>query len=976
MPAITLFLFLCFSLIGHAFIFACFLSTVAALKSLMRLPVRPCEGCQHRELNAMKKMLINAAHPEELRVALVDGHKLYDLDIEHRSREQKKSNIYKGRVTRVEPSLEAAFVDFGAQRHGFLPLKEVSREYFRDDAHNPSRLSIKDALYEGQQIVVQVEKEERGNKGAALTSFISLAGRYLVLMPNNPRAGGISRRIEGDNRAELREVMDGLEMAPEMGVIIRTAGVGRTQEELQWDLDYLKKVWHAISAAAQSRNAPFLIYQESNVILRSIRDCMKPDIDEIIIDDKAMFDDALEFIHTVMPHFEDRVKFYQDSTPLFTQYQIESQIETAFQREVKLPSGGSIVIDPTEALVSVDINSAKSTKGSDLEETALHTNLEAADEVARQLRLRDIGGLIVIDFIDMMQAKNQREVENRMRDALEVDRARIQVGRISRFGLLELSRQRLKPSLGETSAHSCPRCNGTGTVRDLHSLALSIVRLIEEHATKEDTEEIRGELPIEIAAYLLNEKRSTIYEIERRHDVSIQLVPNAAYLTPHYQLTRKRSGDAQIEAIKTGFESHTMEQLEASLKKWQDPLPRAQTAAVSINQTTSMQRKREPHALSRFSSWFGSLFKTDQNPAGKPLIASTETSATENRPPRRDNNRRPLRDGKPRDDRNNRRPRSETGAREVGARDNPRDANSTRPTRPPRPVQQALPEREADAINLPPEISAIGPQGDRNDQPRNEHGRSNNRRNRGRGPRNPSNGMPPIIDLDAVNLPTLDKHAPPQDLFEDPFHYPANPLSTSVDDSVLDATEHEVREFSSTEGAAPPRRQRPRGRGRRQPRGHRSESSTSDSPNSVDSFDSLQSFDHHDASSEPAKTTTYTPLINQPRLSYQPDYDHSSSATEVTNTAAYMTPSPSFHEPSYATSHIAEKSADSITHASLTSAPTTSPAAPPISTIMEAPQAAQKRRAANDPRIKRVVDTDISVESARSSSPISDDAAS
>lgn len=927
----------------------------------------------------MKKMLINAAHPEELRVALVDGSKLYDLDIEHRTREQKKSNIYKGRITRVEPSLEAAFVDFGAQRHGFLPLKEVSREYFRDEGNASSRTSIRDALHEGQQIVVQVEKEERGNKGAALTTFISLAGRYLVLMPNNPRAGGISRRIEGDTRAELREVMDGLEMAPEMGVIIRTAGVGRSQEELQWDLDYLKKVWHAISAAAQSRNAPFLIYQESNVILRSIRDCMKPDIDEIIIDDKAMFDDALEFIHTVMPHFEDRIKFYQDSTPLFTHYQIESQIETAFQREVKLPSGGSIVIDPTEALVSVDINSAKSTRGSDLEETALHTNLEAADEVARQLRLRDIGGLIVIDFIDMMQAKNQREVENRMRDALEVDRARIQVGRISRFGLLELSRQRLKPSLDETSAHTCPRCNGTGTVRDLHSLALSIVRLIEEQATKEDTETIQGELPIEIAAYLLNEKRSTIYEIERRHDVSIQLVPNAAYQTPHYQLTRKRTGDTQPEAIKTGFESHTMEQLEASLKKWQDPLPRAQTAAVSINQTSSMQRKREPHALSRFSSWFGSLFKTDQNLVTKPLLASIDTSNTsgntENRPPRRDNSRRPIRDGKPREDRNNRRTRPEGVGHEAG----PRDTSRTNTPRPPR----AVVDSEVEDGSVRTDNRVDNPRG----ETRGENSRGNRGRNRGRNPRNHTTVGAPT-DLSIAALPVLDKNAPPQDLFENPFFYPtAGSQSTddlSATDLITDAPLDETPELIGNEeidsaADTQPRRARPRGRGRRQSRGSRASSIRGDENKSeavadTSNRESTESAHNSvaDIASKPASTYVQH---TDPAPVYETN-NHATSNHETNNVeeiSARIKPSPILNTPGLMAEK-ASKPAREYAHpsttviapfAGLSASPPSNfyPSAAPLaaestlSAHTQSPSVMPIRRAANDPRAKRATAT-------------------
>ncbi len=583
----------------------------------------------------MKRMLINAAHREEYRVALIEGKKLYDIEIEQRTREQKRSNIYKGRITRVEPSLEAAFVDFGSERHGFLPLKEISREYFQKSAQDlDRRISIKDAVREGQQIIVQVEKEERGNKGAALTTFISLAGRYLVLMPNNPRAGGISRRIDGDDRSELKEVLSGLDIPPEMGVIIRTAGVNRNEEELRLDLDYLKKVASAIKAAAEQRNAPFLIYQESNIILRSIRDWMKPDINEIIIDNRQMFDDALEFIKNVMPHYEDRLKLFQESIPLFTYFQIESQIESAFQREVKLPSGGAIVIDPTEALVSIDINSARATKGSDLEETALNTNLEAADEIARQLRLRDIGGLIVIDFIDMTQTKNQREIENRIKVAMEIDRARIQIGRISRFGLLELSRQRLKPSLGETSAHTCPRCNGTGTVRDLHSFALSIARNIEEEAIKQDTGEITAQLPVEVATYLLNEKRNTILDIEQRYNIRVLLIPNAQYQTPHFELSRKRSESAQSEPIKKGSESQTMAQLEMALKQTQ--LNQRENAAVNLSQRSRHYGQKNTSSIAKFSSWFGSLFKTDQKPV---FNTPEESSKPAEKKPRSSNNR-------------------------------------------------------------------------------------------------------------------------------------------------------------------------------------------------------------------------------------------------------------------------------------------------------------------------------------------------
>lgn len=417
----------------------------------------------------MKRMLINATQSEELRVALVDGQRLYDLDIEPTTREQKKANIYKGRITRIEPSLEAAFVDFGADRHGFLPLKEIGREYFKSSVSG--RPIIKEVIEEGLEVIVQVDKEERGNKGAALTTMISLAGRYLVLMPNNARAGGISRRIEGDERNQIRDAMRDVTVPNNMGVIVRTAGIGRAAEDLQWDLDYLCLLWDSIKGAAETRKAPSLLLQESNVVIRAIRDYLRQDIGEVLIDDKTVYEEALSFVQHVMPQYENKIKLYQDATPLFSRYQIEAQIETAFQREVKLPSGGSIVIDTTEALISIDINSSRATKGTDIEDTAVNTNLEAADEIGRQLRLRDIGGLIVIDFIDMTSNKNQRDVENRMKDALEIDRARVQVGRISRFGLLEMSRQRLRPSLGETSGHVCPRCVGTGFVRDTRSLS-------------------------------------------------------------------------------------------------------------------------------------------------------------------------------------------------------------------------------------------------------------------------------------------------------------------------------------------------------------------------------------------------------------------------------------------------------------------------------------------------------------------------
>ncbi|WP_139231830.1 ribonuclease E, partial [Azotobacter beijerinckii] len=534
----------------------------------------------------MKRMLINATQPEELRVALVDGQRLYDLDIESGAREQKKANIYKGRITRVEPSLEAAFVDFGAERHGFLPLKEISREYFKKSPEG--RINIKEVLSEGQEVIVQVEKEERGNKGAALTTFISLAGRYLVLMPNNPRAGGISRRIEGEERNELREALNGLDVPGDMGLIVRTAGLGRSSEELQWDLDYLVQLWTAIKEASLDRSAPFLIYQESNVIIRAIRDYLRQDIGEVLVDSIEAQEEALSFIRQVMPQYQSKIKLYEDSVPLFNRFQIESQIETAFQREVKLPSGGSIVIDPTEALVSIDINSARATKGGDIEETALQTNLEAAEEIARQLRLRDIGGLIVIDFIDMTPAKNQRAVEDRMRECLEADRARVQIGRISRFGLLEMSRQRLRPSLGETSGIVCPRCNGQGIIRDVESLSLAILRLIEEEALKDRTAEVRAQVPIPVAAFLLNEKRNSITKIELRSRVRIVILPSDHLETPHFEVQRLRDDSPEVQSAQSSYEMTPAEVEEVQLVSSTRTLVRQEAAVKTAPQRNAL----------------------------------------------------------------------------------------------------------------------------------------------------------------------------------------------------------------------------------------------------------------------------------------------------------------------------------------------------------------------------------------------------
>jgi ribonuclease E len=529
----------------------------------------------------MKRMLINASQVEEVRVALVDGQKLYDLDMENVGREQKKASIYKARITRVEPSLEAAFVDFGTDRHGFLPLKEISRQYFQKKPAEGGRLLIAELINEGQELVVQVDKEERGNKGAALTTFISLAGRYLVLMPNNPRAGGISRRIEGEDRDHLREAMSQLEIPQGMGVIIRTAGIGRSSEELQWDLDYLLQLWDAIHQAEAEQKAPKLLYQENSVILRAIRDNLRKDIGEVLIDGEDAFEEAKSFIEQVMPNYRDKVKFYDDPIPLFSRYQIETQIETAFQHNVKLPSGGSITIDPTEALVSIDINSARATKGADIEETALNTNLEAAEEVARQLRLRDVGGLIVIDFIDMASVKNQRIVEAKMREALDADRARVQVGRISRFGLMEMSRQRLRPSLEELTSEICPRCNGQGRIRDTRSLALVILRVMEEECLKERSSVVRAMVPLNIASFLLNEKRQDVADIERRTGTHVVIVPNVNMETPHFEVQRLRDDHVSEEGDVPSYE--LTESLHA-LQEIAAPKPSAPAEAAAVQQ--------------------------------------------------------------------------------------------------------------------------------------------------------------------------------------------------------------------------------------------------------------------------------------------------------------------------------------------------------------------------------------------------------
>ncbi|MFM5554345.1 ribonuclease E [Aeromonas veronii] len=652
----------------------------------------------------MKRMLINATQEEELRVALVDGQQLYDLDIESPGHEQKKANIYKGKITRVEPSLEAAFVDYGAERHGFLPLKEIARNYFPSGYSYQGRPNIKEVVREGQEVIVQIDKEERGTKGAALTTFISLAGSYLVLMPNNPRAGGISRRIEGDERTELKEALSGLTVPEGMGLIVRTAGVGKSPEELEWDLNVLLNHWDSIHKASQERAAPVLIHQESNVIVRAIRDYLRRDVGEILIDNPVIFERAKAHIELVRPDFLNRVKLYKGEVALFNHFQIESQIESAFQREVRLPSGGSIVIDPTEALTSIDINSSRATKGGDIEETALQTNLEAADEIARQLRLRDLGGLIVIDFIDMTPVRHQREVENRLREAVHQDRARIQLGRISRFGLLEMSRQRLRPSLNESSSHICPRCQGQGVIRDNESLALSILRLIEEEAMKDNTEQVHGQVPVDVAAYLLNEKRAAIASLEQRNDVRVYIIPNQHLETPHYEVTRIRQNEIPEAAsyeLKTEIAKPVYQPKQAQVIEREQPLLQgfaqpAQPAPVAPQQPAAPVASAPAEAgfFSKLIKGITGLFSSDaapaevKAPAEKP--ASREARKDEGQRHQREEGRgrgqRPRRDDN-RGNRNN----AEAGEKREGGN---REAGENRNRRP-RKEREPRQEREA-----------------------------------------------------------------------------------------------------------------------------------------------------------------------------------------------------------------------------------------------------------------------------------------
>ncbi len=658
----------------------------------------------------MKRMLFNATQAEELRVAIVDGQKLIDLDIESAAKEQRKSNIYKAVITRIEPSLEAAFVDYGAERHGFLPFKEVSRSYFQPDVE-PGRARIQDALKVGQELIVQVEKDERGNKGAALTTFISLAGRYLVLMPNNPRGGGVSRRIEGEDRQELREAMDQLEVPNGMSLIARTAGIGRSTEELQWDLNYLLQLWGAIDGAAKAQAGAFLIYQESSLVIRAIRDYFQPEIGEILIDTDDIYEQARQFMAHVMPGNVARVKRYRDDVPLFSRFQIEHQIESAYSRQVTLPSGGAVVIDHTEALVSIDVNSGRATKGADIEETAFRTNCEAADEIARQLRLRDLGGLIVIDFIDMESAKNQREVENRLRDALHFDRARVQTSKISRFGLLELSRQRLRPALAEASYITCPRCTGTGHIRSTESAALHILRILEEEAMKENTGALHVQVPVDVGTFLLNEKRLDIARIETRHRVNLLIIPNRHLETPQHEIIRLRHDQLNQEgATLASYEMAVKPaEEESTTAAGESRAPRAEAAVKGItpDQPAPVVAPSEPAAPAPAPGFFARILSWLTG-GGKKEEDAEEAPKQSERPGRRDRGergeggdrggrgRREGREGRDRNERGERPERAERkerAERAEGGKEQ-REGRQNRPERTERPERADRGERK------------------------------------------------------------------------------------------------------------------------------------------------------------------------------------------------------------------------------------------------------------------------------------------
>ncbi|WP_313954016.1 Rne/Rng family ribonuclease [Accumulibacter sp.] len=733
----------------------------------------------------MKRMLFNATQAEELRVAIVDGQKLIDLDIESAAKEQKKSNIYKAVITRIEPSLEAAFVDYGSERHGFLSFKEVSRAFFQPGVE-AGRATIKEALREGQELIVQVDKDERGNKGAALTTFVSLAGRYLVLMPNNPRGGGVSRRVEGSERTELRDVMDQLEVPQGMSLIARTAAIGRNAEELQWDLNYLLQLWKAIEAAAQEQKGAFLIYQEGSLVIRAIRDYFQPDIGEILIDTDDVFEQAGQFMAHVMPGTVNRIKRYRDDVPLFSRFQIEHQIESAYSRQVSLPSGGAIVIDHTEALVSVDVNSGRSTRGADIEETALKTNLEAAEEVARQLRLRDLGGLIVIDFIDMESARSQRDVENRVRESLRFDRARVQTGKISRFGLLELSRQRLRPALAETSYIACPRCSGTGHIRSTESAALHILRILEEEAMKDNTAAVHAQVPVDVATFLLNEKRTDVQAVELRHKVAVLLIPNMHLETPQHTIVRVRQDElVQDELQQPSYrmvEMPTVADGSETAAGGDAKAPRPEAAIKGITPSQPAPMRSETPAsdvekpgvqtggfLNRILSWFQHKPEPAAAPeAAKPARASSPPREAR-REPRRSNPRNNRRDetrDAPADGVNREQketpPQQEQAQASAHARNEPQKPREPRPPRRPRGEprgerkdQNAAPVAEATADVQPPAPSpgngpAPGRTGDETGTAPRRRGRRGGRRDRGEKTESPETLESPEKQLDLL----------------------------------------------------------------------------------------------------------------------------------------------------------------------------------------------------------------------------------
>ncbi len=786
----------------------------------------------------MKRMLFNATHQEELRVAIVDGQKLIDLDIETAGREQRKGNIYKGVITRIEPSLEACFVNYGEERHGFLPFKEIARTYFKEGVDVRSA-RIQDVLREGQELIVQVEKEERGNKGAALTTFISLAGRYLVLMPNNPRGGGVSRRVEGEDRQELRETMEQLDVPSGMSIIARTAGIGRNVDELQWDLSYLMQLWTAVDGAARENAAPILIYLESSLVIRAIRDYFSPDIGEILIDTDDIADQATAFMSVVMPDNVQRVKRYRDDIPLFSRFQIEHQIETAYARTVPLPSGGAVVIDHTEALVAVDVNSARATKGSDIEETALRTNLEAADEVARQLRLRDLGGLIVIDFIDMEDSKNQRAVEQRLREALHFDRARVQMGKISRFGLMELSRQRLRPALNEGSHITCPRCNGTGVIRDTESSALQVLRLIQEESMKENTAAVHAQVPVEVATFLLNEKRSDIAKMEARLKVNVILIPNKHLDTPHHSLERLRHDDPRLENVRPSFEMAEAPETNLAYKaEAQEIKPRPEALVKSITPSQPAPVSSQPAAaptpeaapavtpapaasvgglIARFMGWLRGT--PAETPAPAP-VAPAAPAARERGPRQGDDRRRgngqSNRNGRGRGEGRPAEPRATEARQETaparrddvadnegrrGRRGERRDGRPNRVDVAPHDVSEAFPAATAvdtDAVN-DGDVRAS----------RNRRGRRGGRRD----------DAPTVVTVDAVveaesDLPAVAPAAPaPATVPVAPAPVAAAPQTVQVDTVAEDAIEPGTADGTEIEGD--PERKRRRRRGRR-----------------------------------------------------------------------------------------------------------------------------------------------------------------